>query len=164
MFVLFTLAIPGVIFIYPQFQEIVWLGLVNTRVGMLALYVTSNLPLAVFFLRPAFGGVPVPLVEAMRVDGASGVGILRRLVLRYSASTIVALSVLVVIWVWGEVPIALAVLSPNNVPSFTLPLLVAEGQVANPNAVYLLSMAVPLLLFLATQRLFRRGLVSASLL
>ncbi len=164
MFVLFTLAIPGVIFIYPQFQEIVWLGLVNTRVGMLALYVTSNLPLAVFFLRPAFGGVPVPLVEAMRVDGASGVGILRRLVLRYSASTIVALSVLVVIWVWGEVPIALAVLSPNNVSSFTLPLLVAEGQVPNPNAVYLLSMAVPLLLFLATQRLFRRGLVSASLL
>jgi ABC-type glycerol-3-phosphate transport system permease component len=100
----------------------------------------------------------------MRVDGASGVGILRRLVLRYSASTIVALSVLVVIWVWGEVPIALAVLSPNNVSSFTLPLLVAEGQVPNPNAVYLLSMAVPLLLFLATQRLFRRGLVSASLL
>ena len=164
MFVLFTLAIPGVIFIYPQFQEIVWLGLVNTRVGMLALYVTSNLPLAVFFLRPAFGGVPVPLVEAMRVDGASGVGILRRLVLRYSASTIVALSVLVVIWVWGEVPIALAVLSPNNVPSFTLPLLVAEGQVPNPNAVYLLSIAVPLLLFLATQRFFRRGLVSGSLL
>jgi|GEM_PF-6134790 len=164
MFVLFTLAVPGVIFIYPQFQEIVWLGLVNTRVGMLALYVTSNLPLAVFFLRPSFGAVPVPLVDAMRVDGASGAGILRRLVLRYSASTIVALSVLVVIWVWGEVPIALAVLSPNNVSSFTLPLLVAEGQVRNPNAVYLLSIAVPLLLFLATQRLFRRGLVSGSLL
>lgn len=164
VFVLFTLAIPGVIFIYPQFEEIVWLGLVNTRVGMFALYVTSNLPLAIFFLRPAFGGVPVPLIEAMRVDGASGFGVLRRLVLRQSASTIVALSVLTVIWVWGEVPIAQAVLSPTNMASFTLPLLVSEGQVGNPNAIYLLSIAAPLALFLATQRFFRRGLVSGSLL
>ena len=164
MFVLFTLAIPGVIFVYPQFEEIVWLGLVNTRAGMLALYVTSNLPLAIFFLRPAFSAVPVRLIEAMRVDGASGLGILRRLVLRFSASTIVALVVLIVVWVWGEVPVAVAVLSPNNVSSFTLPLVVAEGQVGNPNAVNLVSIAVPLCLFVATQRFFRRGLVSGSLL
>ena len=163
-FVLFTLAIPGVIFVYPQFEEIVWLGLVNTRAGMLALYVTSNLPLAIFFLRPAFSGVPVRLIEAMEVDGASRLWILRRLVLRFSASTIVALVVLIVVWVWGEVPIALAVLSPNNVSSFTLPLVVAEGQVGNPNAVNLVSIAAPLCLFVATQRFFRRGLVSGSLL
>ena len=164
MFVLFTLAIPGVIFVYPQFEEIVWLGLVNTRAGMLALYVTSNLPLAIFFLRPAFSAVPVHLIEAMEVDGASRLGVLRRLVLRLSASTIVALVVLIVVWVWGEVPIALAVLSPNNVSSFTLPLVVAEGQVGNPNAVNLVSIAAPLCLFVATQRFFRRGLVSGSLL
>ena len=74
VFVLFTLAIPGIIFILPQFEEIVWLGLVNTRIGIIVLYITANLPLAVFFLRPAFVSVPVPLVEAMRVDGASGLG------------------------------------------------------------------------------------------
>ncbi len=163
-FVLFTLAIPGVIFIYPQFEEIVWLGLVNTRLGMLVLYITANLPLAVFFLRPVFASVPVQLVEAMRVDGASSFGILRRLILRHSASTIVALAVLMVVWVWGEEPIALAVLSPNNQSAFTLPLLLAEGGIGNPNAAYLLSIAVPLLLFFCTQRFFRRGLVSTSLL
>lgn len=165
LFVLFCLAIPGVIFIYPQFEEIVWLGLVNTRVGMLVLYITANLPLAVFFLRPAFASVPTPLVEAMRVDGASSLGILRRLILRYSASTIVALTVLIVVWAWGEVPIALAVLSPTNQSAFTLPLLLANGNdIGNPNTIELISLVFPLVLFLATQRFFRRGLVSGSLL
>jgi multiple sugar transport system permease protein len=164
VFVLFTLAVPGVIFILPQFEEIVWLGLVNTRVGIVVLYITANLPLAVFFLRPAFASVPVPLIEAMRVDGASGLGIVRRLILRLSSSTIIALSVLMVVWVWGELPIAEAVLNSNNQSASTLPLLLLDGNIGNPNAVYLISLAVPLLLFLAAQRYFRRGLMSGSLL
>jgi multiple sugar transport system permease protein len=164
VFVLFALAVPGVIFILPQFEEIVWLGLVNTRAGIVVLYITANLPLAVFFLRPAFANVPVPLIEAMRVDGASGLGILRRLILRLSSSTIIALSVLIVVWVWGELPIAEAVLNSNNQSASTLPLLLLSGDIGNPNAVYVISIAVPLLLFLGAQRYFRRGLVSGSLL
>jgi len=170
LFLLFTLAIPGVIFIYPQFEEIVWLELVNTRAGMLVLYVTANLPLAVFFLRPAFASVPQALVESMRVDGASSAAVLRRLSLKYSASTISALALLIVVWVWGEVPIAQAVLSPSNESAMTLPLLLAGGGagpsagVGNPNAAYLISLATPLLVFFCTQRYFRRGLVNSTLL
>ena len=136
--------------------------LVNTRAGVVFLYVTTNLPLAIFFLRPAFASVPRPLVEAMRVDGVSELGILRRLVLRHSASTIVALSVLVVVWVWGEVPIAQAVLNSDRLA--TLPLQILNGFIGNPNASYLISIGAPLVLFLATQQFFRRGLVSATLL
>jgi ABC-type glycerol-3-phosphate transport system permease component len=162
VFVLFTLAVPGIVFIYPQFEEIVQFHLVNSRVGMVLLYVTTNLPLAIFFLRPAFASVPRPLVEAMRVDGVSDLGILRRLILRHSASTMVALSVLVVVWVWGEVPIAQAVLDSDWLS--TLPLQVTNGLIGNPNAAYLISIGAPLVLFLTTQRFFRRGLVSATLL
>lgn len=164
VFVLATLAIPGIIFILPQFEEVVWLGLVNTRLGIVVLYITANLPLAVFFLRPAFAGVPWPLVEAMRVDGASSFGILRRLILRYSANTMIALAVLIVVWVWGELPIAEAVLNAENQSASTLPMLLTYGDIGNPNAVYLISVVVPLLLFFATQRYVRRGLMSGSLL
>ncbi|HTT88817.1 MAG TPA: ABC transporter permease subunit [Acidimicrobiales bacterium] len=164
VFVLFTLAVPGIIFILPQFEEIVWLGLVNTRTGIVVLYITANLPLAVFFLRPAFASVPKPLVEAMRVDGASSLGVLRRLILRLSTSTIVALSVLMVVWVWGELPIAEAVLNSTNQSAGTLPLLLLNGGIGNPNAVYLISLGAPLVLFLAANRYFRRGLMSQSLL
>ncbi len=164
VFVLFTLAIPGIIFILPQFEEIVWLGLVNTRLGIVVLYITANLPLAVFFLRPAFASVPTPLVEAMRVDGASRLGILRRLILRLSSSTIIAISVLIVVWVWGELPIAEAVLNSSNQSGSTLPLLLFNGEIGNPNAVSLISLVAPLLLFVAAHRYFRRGLMSGSLL
>jgi len=100
----------------------------------------------------------------MRVDGASSFGILRRLALRHSASTISALAVLIVVWVWGEVPLALAVLSPTQPSQFTLPLMLANGIQGNSNAAQLISLGAPIVLFLATQRYFRRGLVSGSLL
>jgi len=167
-FVLFALVVPGVIFIYPQFEEIVWMKLVNTRLGILVLYVTAELPLTIFFLRPAFASVPKALVEAMRVDGASNFTILRRLILRHAASTIVAMSVLIVVFVWGEVPIAQAVLNTTNQSAYTLPLLLAQGPVGtslpfNPIAAYLISLGAPLVLFIVTQRYFRRGLVSGTL-
>ena len=164
LFVLFTLAVPGVIFIYPQYEEIVRLGLVNTRAGMAVLYVTANLPLAVFFLRPAFAAVPRSLFDAMRVDGASNFTIVVRLVLRHAASTLVAVSVLTLVWVWGEYQVAQAVLSPSNQAANTLPLDIFNGTVGNPLGPYLLSLGPPLLLFFATQRVFRKGLVSSELL
>ena len=105
LLVLFALAIPGVVLLLPQYQEIAWLGLINTRFGLVVLYVAANVPLAVFFLRPAFASVPEPLVESMRVEGMSGLGIFRRLVLPLSSSTIIAVSVFVIVAVgtsWRE--------------------------------------------------------------
>ena len=69
-----------------------------------------------------------------------------------------------VVWVWGELPIAQAVLNSSNQSASTLPLLLSNGDIGNPNAVYLVSLAVPLLLFLSANRYFRRGLMSGSLL
>ena len=46
----------------------------------------------------------------------------------------------------------------------TLPLQILNGFIGNPNASYLISIGAPLVLFLATQQFFRRGLVSATLL
>jgi ABC-type glycerol-3-phosphate transport system permease component len=67
--VLLALAIPGMVLLLPQYLELARMGLVNTRLGVVLLYIAADMPLAVFFLRPAFAAVPSELVEAMRVDG-----------------------------------------------------------------------------------------------
>ena len=160
LLVLFALAIPGVILLLPQYQEIAWLGLINTRFGLVVLYVAANVPLAVFFLRPAFASVPEPLVESMRVEGMSGLGIFRRLVVPLSSSTIIAVSVFVIVAVWNELPLAATLL--NSQPLFTLPVLIAFGFGGSLGT--WVSLAPPLVLLLATQRRFRSGVVSGGLL
>jgi len=76
----------------------------------------------VFFLRPAFASVPGPLIESMRVDGAPGLVIARRLFLPYVARTIIAVALLVVVWVWNELPLAAVMINSQSLQ--TLPVLV----------------------------------------
>jgi ABC-type glycerol-3-phosphate transport system permease component len=163
VFVLFNLAIPGVVIILPQVQEMSRLGLVNSYLGLIILYCAANLPLAVFFLRPAFASVPGPLIESMRVDGAPGLVIIRRLLLPYVARTIIAVTLLVVVWVWNELPLAIVMINSQSLQ--TLPVLVELniGGSASVGASWI-SMAPPLVLFLATLRYFRRGVITGNLL
>jgi ABC-type sugar transport system permease subunit len=161
--VLFSLAIPGVVLLLPQFQEVAWLGLINTRAGLVLLYIAANLPLAVLFLRPAFASVPEPLVESMRVEGVSSFGVVWRLFLPLSTSTFVAVTVFVVVQVWGEVPMAVTLLnSPSRFPLSIFLALNFGGTGAI--TIGWLSVLPPLALFLASQRSFRKGALYSSLL
>jgi len=163
VFVLFTLAIPGVVIILPEVEEMARLHLVNTHLGLICLYTAANLPMAVFFLRPAFASVPEPLVEGMRVDGATGPVVMRRLFLPFTARTMVGVALLVVVFVWNELPLAVVMINSQSLQ--TLPVLIALGIGGSGSLqASWISMAPPLLLFLITLPYFRRGLITGSLL
>lgn len=161
--VLFAMAVPGALVILPQYQEMSWLGLVDSRLGLVLLYTAANLPLAIFFLRAAFASVPEGYVESMRVDGASTPRILTRLFVPLSFSTLVTVAVFVVIQVWNEVPLAATLL--DNQALYPLPLIVAlgTGGTASLGASWI-SIAPPLLVFLVSQRAFQRGMLTGTLL
>ena len=161
--VLFAMAVPGALVILPQYQEMSWLGLVDSRLGLVLLYVAANLPLAIFFLRGAFASVPEGYVESMRVDGASSLRIVTRLFVPLSLSTLVTVAVFVVVQVWNEVPLAATLL--DNQALYPLPLIVAlgTGGTASLGASWI-SIAPPLFVFLASQRAFQRGMLTGTLL
>jgi ABC-type glycerol-3-phosphate transport system permease component len=161
--VLLAMAVPGALTLFPQAQALVFVGLINTRLGVTLIYIAVDLPLAVFFLRAAFAAVPGPLVEAMRVDGASPARITWRLLLPLSASTVVAVGVLTVLQVWNESLIMIVMTS--NQALYTLPVLVAVGLggTASLGASWL-SIGPPLLVFLVFQRHFHRGIAPGALL
>jgi ABC-type glycerol-3-phosphate transport system permease component len=161
--VLLAMAVPGALTLFPQAQGLVWLGLINTRLGVMLIYISLDLPLAIFFLRAAFAAVPRPLIEAMRVDGASTARIATRLFLPMSASTLVVVVVLTVLQVWND---SLIMIVMTNSPSFyTLPVLVAAGMggTAALGASWL-TIGPPMLVFVASQRHFYRGIAPGPLL
>ena len=113
--VLVAIAVPGALTLFPEAQGLVSMGLINTRLGVMLIYISLDLPLAIFFLRAAFLAVPKQLVEAMRVDGASRARIATRLFLPMSASTLVVVVVLTVLQVWNE-SLILIVMTNSAVP------------------------------------------------
>ena len=163
LMVLFAMAVPGALVILPQYQEMSWLGLVDSRLGLVLLYIAADLPLAVFFLRAAFASVPEGYVESMRVDGAGALRVVTRLLVPLSLSTLVTVAVFVVIQVWNEVPLAATLL--DNQALYPLPLIVAlgTGGTASLGASWI-SIAPPLFVFLISQRAFQRGMLTGTLL
>jgi len=68
---------PAAVFLLPLFllfTQVFAIGdwkLYDTRIGMILLYCTFNLPFAIWTLRPTIDGIPKELDEAATVDGAT---------------------------------------------------------------------------------------------
>ncbi|WP_407541728.1 carbohydrate ABC transporter permease (plasmid) [Deinococcus radiomollis] len=96
-----ALLVPGVVTLVPNFVFIKDLGWLNTYQGQIAPYFLMT-PLAVFYLRQFFIGVPRELEEAAKLDGASTFGIFWRVVMPISRGALATISILTFISAWNN--------------------------------------------------------------
>ena len=119
-----SLAVPGLLLLIPQYMLLDRLHLLNSLVGLTLLYVGSNLPFTIFFLRGFFQGIPKEYEEAFRLEGAGTLRVLSRLILPLSVPALAVVSIFTFNASWDEFPAALTML---NTPShFTLPIGLAD--------------------------------------
>lgn len=163
--VLATLMIPFQVVIIPTFLIIRHLGLIDT----LGALILPNLAGAfgIFLLRQFFRTLPVELEEAARIDGASRLGVLFKIVLPLSGPALATLAVITFMWTWNDFlwPL-ITIYNPNNM---TLQLGLANFQGAHQSTTNLLmaanvmSVLPVLLLFFLAQRYFVRGIATSGL-
>jgi len=105
-----TQMLPTMLVIIPIFLIYASTGLYNTYVGLVLASTAWTLPYAVLLLRSFFSTLSVSLEEQAMVDGCSRIGAFLRITLPLSAAGIVAVSVYVFIWTWGDMlfPLILA--------------------------------------------------------
>lgn len=83
-FILFQMFFPAIILLIPQFLLITKVGLLDTYAGMIVPTVMSLW--AIFMYTNFFKAIPDTLIEAAKLDGASDIAILFRIVLPMSKS------------------------------------------------------------------------------
>ena len=125
------------------------------------------MPLAVFIFRGFMRTLPASVVESARVDGASHYQIFWRLVFPLSVPALAAFAIFQFLWVWNDLLIALLYLGEGDrqVVTVTLGGLVGGNQVLGWQVVTggaIITMAVPVLVFVTLQRYFVRGLAAGS--
>jgi ABC-type glycerol-3-phosphate transport system permease component len=105
-----TQMLPTMLVIIPIFLIYASTGLYNTYAGLVLASTAWTLPYAVLLLRSFFSTLSVSLEEQAMVDGCSRIGAFLRVTLPLSAAGIVAVSVYVFIWTWGDMlfPLILA--------------------------------------------------------
>ena len=163
--VLATLMIPFQVIIIPTFIIVRKLGLIDT----LGALIVPNLAGAfgIFLLRQFFKSLPIELEEAARIDGASRLGVLFKIVLPLSGPVLATVAVVTFLWTWNDFLWPLVTLySPNNM---TLQLGLTTFQGAHSTNTHLLMAAnvmsiLPVLaLFVFAQRFFIRGIATSGL-
>jgi sn-glycerol 3-phosphate transport system permease protein len=97
---IFSLSVPFVVFYIPNYLLMSRLGLLNTLPGLILPQIASAY--GIFLLRQRFRSFSQELVEAARLDGASEIAIMTRIVLPAAHSTIYATAVFIFINTWND--------------------------------------------------------------
>jgi alpha-glucoside transport system permease protein len=123
------------------------------------------LPLAIFLLHNFISEIPADVIEAARVDGASHGQIFFRIVLPLSLPAIASFAIFQFLWVWNDLLVAL-IFAQGSAAPITRALAELTGEFGQ-NAELLpagafISILIPLIVFLALQRYFVRGLLAGS--
>ena len=106
--------LPPVAIIIPFFLIVRYLGLLDTHISLIFVYILFNLPLGIWLLRGFLEEVPVEIEESSRIDGCSELGTLCRIVIPCASGGVVATAIVCMIFTWNEFLFAL-VLSAKNV-------------------------------------------------
>jgi multiple sugar transport system permease protein len=100
--VLVTRMFPPVAFAVPLLVYFSWLGLVDTRLGLILMYSAFTVAFAVWMLKGFIDGVPVHLEEAAMLDGASRIRTLFTVTLPLVKGGVLATALFVFILQWTE--------------------------------------------------------------
>jgi multiple sugar transport system permease protein len=165
--ILFSQVFPLSLVIIPLFLAVRSLGLLDSLVGLVLIYVVANLPFALWMLRGYVANIPLDLEEAGAIDGASMFQILRNIVIPLLTPGIVATSLFTLLNSWNEFFFALVLIQTPE--RETLPLTLArfvgsEGQVLlGPLAAGAFLATIPsLIVFGIIQKRISTGLLAGA--
>ena len=161
------LIVPVQVALVPLVRLYGDLGLMGTYAAVYLAHIGFNMPLAVFILRSYMATLPTAVIESAKVDGASHFQIFWRLVLPLSVPALAAFATFQFLWVWNDLLIALLYLGTGErqVVTVTLGGLLGSNQIYGWQVVTggaIITMAVPVLVFVSLQRYFVRGLTAGT--
>ncbi|MFA3919954.1 carbohydrate ABC transporter permease [Ruegeria hyattellae] len=159
---LLGLIMPLQAVVIPLFHLQVALGLLNTHFGLVLAQAAVGMPFGVFLMRSFMSGLPREIIEAARIDGATDVEILRRVVLPISTAPAMTLATLQFMYSWNDFLLPLMLLQDPEMRTVTLGLFYLQGGTYTLNytmisAGVLITSAPIMVVFFALQRQFIAG-------
>jgi len=156
-----TLFLPGAVTIIPTFTFFTKIGWVGTWLPLIVPAFFGN-PYDIFLLRQYFMTLPRELDEAAMIDGAGPLKVLWSVLIPQSYPAILAVTIFHVVWAWNDYFGPLIYLSMEDQP--------ISVALARFNGIYgrqpqliqagsLMTLIIPLIIFLLAQRFFIQGIV-----
>lgn len=105
---------PVIIIAIPLFVGFSAIGIRESLVGLVIVYIAQTIPVSIHMLRSYITTMPVSIEEAAMVDGASRFRILRQIIIPLAMPTIMSTALYVFMIAWNEFLFALLFLTANR--------------------------------------------------
>ena len=159
---------PQISLVTPLFNIERRIGLFDTWLGLIIPYITFALPLAIYILAAFFREIPRDLEKAAKMDGATPAQAFRRVIAPLAAPGIVTAAILVFIFAWNDLLLALSLTATTA--AITAPVAIANfsgsSQFEEPTgsiAAGAMVITIPIIIFvLIFQRKIVAGLTSGA--
>jgi raffinose/stachyose/melibiose transport system permease protein len=166
--VVFLLAntMPQEVLVYPLYFVSKKVGLYDTRLSVIIIFTAIQSAFGTYLLSSVLSAFPREILEAARMDGASRLRILWRIVVPISRPTLGVLFVFFFIWTWNEFFLPLIFLISNENQTVPVALGVLQGQrlmdATMTSSSALLGIIPAIVFFLIFQRTLTRGITVGS--
>jgi multiple sugar transport system permease protein len=164
--VLATLLLPAYATLIPLYRIMSNLGLVNTYLGVILVYTSGFVPLAIWIMYNYFNTIPRDLEDAALVDGASPVGALLRVVVPVAMPGIAATAIIAFLLGWAQFLFPLVLTSDLSTQPATVIVAALNGQRIVPLTLLMacgvLAAAVPAIIALVLNRYIVRGVTAGA--
>jgi N-acetylglucosamine transport system permease protein len=165
------LVFPVFLALVPLFLVVKNLGLTDTHLGLILVYIAYSLPFTVFFMAAFFRTLPTSIAEAAMIDGASHTRTFFQIMVPMAKPGLVSITIFNVLGQWNQYLLPLVLLSGGAEDKWVLTQGIAN---INVNAGYeadwgglfaALSMAIipMLIVYIIFQRQIQSGLTAGAL-
>ena len=162
------LVIPLQSTLIPVLQLLARLGIAGEFLAVWLAHTGYGLPFAIYLLRNYMGSLPREVFESAAIDGANPATAFFRLALPMSVPVLASLTIFQFLFVWNDLLVSLIYIGPTSSENLPMTVVVANlvsslgGETHYLTAAAFLTMALPLVVFLALQRYFVRGITGGA--
>ena len=158
--------ISPVVIVIPLYNMMAQFGLLNTHIGLIALYIGLQVPFSIWLLKSYFDTIPKELDQSARIDGCNRLQTLWHVLLPSVMPGIAVVSIFNFVFSWAEFVMAFTILNDSKLFTIAMGVYSFQGQYSTDYraiaAASVIAMIPLLVMFLALQRYFVSGLTEGA--
>ncbi|MDA8424958.1 MAG: carbohydrate ABC transporter permease [Treponema sp.] len=150
----------------PLFLEVNLLGIYDTRLAVLLVYIGAGLPIGIYLATEFIKGIPNALVESARIDGAGYFRVFWSIILPMSVPVATTLAILNVSNIWNEFALINILVSSTDLKSLPLGIYKFSGSLSSDYgkqfAALTIGMAPMLLFYVVFRKQITKGVAAGA--
>ncbi len=167
LFIIIGLALPARLAVIPIYVILNNLNLLDTRAGLVLVYVATGLSFATFLIKRFMDGIPIEIEESAMIDGATPWTIFRKIALPLTRPAMIVVGLVNFVGIWNDFFFPLIIINSRSKETVPLAISIFFGEYSNAwhliSAALSLSVLPIMIIFFLLSKYFISGMTEGAI-